>query len=293
MSASSLSNSGSPRPTGTPARRDADARAAGVAGLAQLVHVGLELRHVGASGAKNGLSGTCSQRLERDRDLADLRHAAANDGAVLLRQPLLARPRRRPPIGAVSRAEERPPPRGSRRPYLCQVGVVGMAGAEGSGRSRRSPCCAGRCCGSAGAIGVPVVLPSYTPDRISTWSASWRWVTWRLVPGRRRSRSGWMSASDSAMPGGQPSITQPMAGPWVSPKLVTANSSAEGVAGHCWGPFRAAWRALPMAGGGAPGEPGILGGGRDPTCPAAAAGGGACTCSRCTVHEGGSQHPRR
>ena len=31
-----------------------------------------------------------------------------------------------------------------------------------------------------------------------------------------------MSASLSAMPGGQPSITQPMAGPWDSPKLVTA-----------------------------------------------------------------------
>jgi hypothetical protein len=32
-----------------------------------------------------------------------------------------------------------------------------------------------------------------------------------------------MSASLKAMPGGQPSMTQPMAGPWDSPKLVTAN----------------------------------------------------------------------
>ena len=70
-------------------------------------------------------------------------------------------------------------------------------------------------------IGVPVVLPSYTPDRISTASASLRCVTWRDVPGRRRSSSGWMSASDRAMPGGQPSITQPMAGPCDSPKFVT------------------------------------------------------------------------
>ena len=31
-----------------------------------------------------------------------------------------------------------------------------------------------------------------------------------------------MSASLSAMPGGQPSMTQPIAGPWDSPKLVTA-----------------------------------------------------------------------
>ena len=33
-----------------------------------------------------------------------------------------------------------------------------------------------------------------------------------------------MSASLNAMPGGQPSTTQPMAGPWDSPKVVTANS---------------------------------------------------------------------
>src|SRR4051812_36658800 len=32
-----------------------------------------------------------------------------------------------------------------------------------------------------------------------------------------------MSASESSMPGGHPSITQPMAGPCDSPKLVTAN----------------------------------------------------------------------
>src|SRR5512141_1670531 len=71
------------------------------------------------------------------------------------------------------------------------------------------------------AIGVPVVLPSYTPERISTLSSSWRCVTWREVPGLRRSRSGWMSASESSIPGGQPSITQPIAGPWDSPKVVT------------------------------------------------------------------------
>ncbi len=30
-----------------------------------------------------------------------------------------------------------------------------------------------------------------------------------------------MSASVRAMPGGQPSTTQPIAGPWLSPKVVT------------------------------------------------------------------------
>jgi len=33
-----------------------------------------------------------------------------------------------------------------------------------------------------------------------------------------------MSASASAMPGGQPSTTQPIAGPWLSPKEVTQKS---------------------------------------------------------------------
>ena len=32
-----------------------------------------------------------------------------------------------------------------------------------------------------------------------------------------------MSASVSAIPGGQPSTTQPIAGPWLSPKVVTRN----------------------------------------------------------------------
>src|SRR5574340_1534071 len=72
-------------------------------------------------------------------------------------------------------------------------------------------------------MGVPVVLPSNTPERISTVSDSRRCVTWREVPGLRRSRSGWMSASLSAMPGGQPSTMQPIAAPCDSPNEVTVN----------------------------------------------------------------------
>ncbi len=45
------------------------------------------------------------------------------------------------------------------------------------------------------AIGVPVVRPSNTPERISTASDSRRCVTWRDVPGRRRSSSRWMSVA--------------------------------------------------------------------------------------------------
>src|SRR4051812_22354084 len=77
-------------------------------------------------------------------------------------------------------------------------------------------------------IGVPVVTctpcaSANTPDRMRTWSGSCRCVVKRDCPGRRLSRKGWMSASLSAMPGGQPSTTQPIAGPWLSPKVVTRN----------------------------------------------------------------------
>src|ERR1700759_4089022 len=78
-------------------------------------------------------------------------------------------------------------------------------------------------------MGVPVVSCCFirsswkTPERIFTASGSRRWVTNLLCPGRRRSRSFWISASVRAMPGGQPSITQPSAGPWLSPKVVTRN----------------------------------------------------------------------
>jgi hypothetical protein len=61
------------------------------------------------------------------------------------------------------------------------------------------------------------------PERISTSSGSRRCVTWREVPGLRRSSSAWMSAALIASPGGQPSTTQPIAGPCDSPNEVTAN----------------------------------------------------------------------
>src|SRR6516165_249000 len=73
-------------------------------------------------------------------------------------------------------------------------------------------------------IGVPVVCPSNTPERMRTWSASRRWLTKCEVPLRRRSTSCCKSASLSGRPGGQPSTMQPMAGPWLSPKVVTVKS---------------------------------------------------------------------
>src|SRR5690606_42035878 len=76
---------------------------------------------------------------------------------------------------------------------------------------------------TSSAIGVPVVTPSYTPLRISTWSASRRAEVWRVLPVARRARSWTKSSGASAIPGGQPSITQPIAGPCDSPKVVTRN----------------------------------------------------------------------
>src|SRR5262249_29586167 len=73
-------------------------------------------------------------------------------------------------------------------------------------------------------IGVPVVRPSKTPERIRTWSPSRRWLTKWEVPVRRRSTSACRSDSARAIPGGQPSTIQPMAGPWLSPNVVTVNS---------------------------------------------------------------------
>src|ERR1700722_2767629 len=73
-------------------------------------------------------------------------------------------------------------------------------------------------------IGVPVVRPSNTPERMRTASASWRWLTNFEVPVRRRSISACRSASLSSSPGGHPSTMQPSAGPWLSPKLVTVKS---------------------------------------------------------------------
>src|SRR5437899_4558406 len=73
-------------------------------------------------------------------------------------------------------------------------------------------------------IGVPRVRPSKTPERIFTVSVSFRWLTNALWPGTRRSRSGWMSASDRGSRGGQPSTTAPIAAPCDSPHVVTRNS---------------------------------------------------------------------
>src|SRR6185503_10036511 len=73
-------------------------------------------------------------------------------------------------------------------------------------------------------MGVPVVLPSNTPDRMRTASASLRWLTKCEVPVRRRFTSPCRSLSESSRPGGQPSTMQPSAGPWLSPKVVTVNN---------------------------------------------------------------------
>src|SRR3972149_6163237 len=70
-------------------------------------------------------------------------------------------------------------------------------------------------------MAVPVVRPWTTPERISTLSLSRRCVTWRDVPGFRRSSSFCRSRAASSNPGGQPSTTPPPAGACASPNDVT------------------------------------------------------------------------
>ena len=43
--------------------------------------------------------------------------------------------------------------------------------------------------------GPPVRSSSKTPERIFTWSGSWRWVVKRDWPGRRLSRKDWISSA--------------------------------------------------------------------------------------------------
>src|SRR5882672_1383599 len=56
-----------------------------------------------------------------------------------------------------------------------------------------------------------------------TSSGSARWLTKRLPPGRRLSSQTCISGSESGIRGGTPSTTQPIAGPWLSPQVVTRN----------------------------------------------------------------------
>src|SRR3989338_1674672 len=72
-------------------------------------------------------------------------------------------------------------------------------------------------------IGVPVALPSKTPERISTLSASFLEVTTSLCPGALLSSSFCMSSSFSYKPAVQPSTTTPIALPWLSPHVVSLN----------------------------------------------------------------------
>src|SRR5450756_232415 len=62
------------------------------------------------------------------------------------------------------------------------------------------------------------------PERICTVSDSLRGVTILDWPGRRRSRSGWISASESFRRGGQPSTTTPTPPPCDSPHVVMRNN---------------------------------------------------------------------
>ena len=74
-----------------------------------------------ALAAKNGLCVDVLEALERNRDLAELRHVPANRSRrSCSRSHLRAIAPAADAHGAVTRADGAPPPRGSRMPYLCQ-----------------------------------------------------------------------------------------------------------------------------------------------------------------------------
>ncbi len=71
------------------ARHHIDARAAGIAVLAQLIHIRFHLVDHAGIRRKKRIVRHVFPGLERDRQRAELAHAAGKRGAVLLQQPLL------------------------------------------------------------------------------------------------------------------------------------------------------------------------------------------------------------
>ena len=106
-----------------------NARAAGIAGLAQHVHVRFEPRHDAGVGGEEGIARDLRLVLERDFDLAERAHPAGKAGAVLLAQPFFGdrrggngrRRQSRRRAAATARVAQA---------VLAPVGVVGMAGPE-------------------------------------------------------------------------------------------------------------------------------------------------------------------
>ena len=72
-------------------------------------------------------------------------------------------------------------------------------------------------------MGVPVVRPSNTPDKISTESSSLRGVVNLDCPGFLRFKNFWISSSQRESPAGHPSTTTPTPFPWDSPQVVILN----------------------------------------------------------------------
>ena len=73
--------------------------------------------------------------------------------------------------------------------------------------------------------GLALAVEDIQPELDRRRPGTSRHVTQRNEADAVEILSGWMSSTDSASPGGQPSITQPIAGLWLSPKLVTRNNS--------------------------------------------------------------------
>ena len=203
-------------------RDDLDARAARVAGLAQPVHERLELGDDSRVRDEERIGVDVLPAFERNGVGPDLRQVAADRDAVALAQPLL-RDRRRPRRARRSRARTAARRRGSRG-CRTSASTCSRRGRDGTcPRCSRSPCCAGPRCGS----GARSACPSCGPRTRRTGSrpcrtrgAASRAAT--CPDGGGRVRAG-CRLPRAPCPGGQPSTTQPIAGPCDSPNDVTQN----------------------------------------------------------------------
>ncbi len=92
---------------------------------------------------------------------------------------------------------------------------------------------------------MPVVTPSNTPESSRTASASLRLVGRGALAGLAAIQLFWISASQSGMPGGQPSSTPPRPGPCDSPNVVRRSARPKVLPAICvlalWGGGRFLW----------------------------------------------------
>ena len=227
-SASSLSNTGSPSPAGTPSaitstRPPTESPASFASAIARSIRTA-----AAGSGDRTGFrsipgaiddGGPYARDLER---VADYRDPGRRGSSA--RSP----PRRPGPRSRGPRSARRHASRGCRT-WRGSSSPHARAGTRrGTARSRW---CAAPRCGRGWRWGCRWSSPRTRPRGSRHGRSRAGGCLPRSVPGRRRSRSRCTSAPDSSRPGGTPSTTTPTAGPWLSPKVETTRNSPKQLPG--------------------------------------------------------------